>query len=67
VAGLDPTLVAAELSAVTPAFLAPDGHIGELDLATLRAWATWEARFGIVRRPPDVASSFDPSFVNGAQ
>ncbi len=65
VAGLDPALVAAELSAVTPAFVAPDGHIGELVLPTLRAWSSWEARFGIVARAPDIRRMFDPSFVAG--
>jgi len=67
VAGLDPQLVKAELAAITPAFRAPDGRVGELDLGPLRAWAAWEARFGIVRRPPDVETMFDPSFVNGAR
>lgn len=67
VPGLDPQLVRAELSAVRPAFEAPGGHFGELNLASLRRWANWEVRFGIVRRPPDVRSMFDPSFVAGAQ
>jgi ABC-type nitrate/sulfonate/bicarbonate transport system substrate-binding protein len=67
VRGLDPTLVAAELGAVSPAFEAPDGHVGELTLATLQAWAGWEARFGIVSRPPDVFKAFDPRFVAGTQ
>ena len=49
--GLDPKLVDAELGAVEPAFLGPDGHFGELDPHTLRAWAEWEARFGIVQAP----------------
>ena len=65
VTGLDPVLVAAELGAVTPAFVAPDGHVGELVLPTLRAWASWEARFGIVARPPDVRRMFDPRFLGG--
>jgi len=42
-----------------PAFAAPDGRPGELDAATLRAWARWEARFGIVAKPPNVAGAFD--------
>jgi hypothetical protein len=33
-----------------------------LDPATLNAWAQWEARFGIVKRPPDVAATFDRAF-----
>jgi len=62
VAGLDPKLVAAELKVEVPAFAASDGHVGELELGTLRAWARWEARFGIVHRPVDVARAFAPSF-----
>jgi putative hydroxymethylpyrimidine transport system substrate-binding protein len=65
VTGLDPVLVTAELGAVRPAFVAPDGHVGELVLPTLRAWASWEARFGIVARPPDILRMFDPRFVAG--
>lgn len=65
VTGLDPALVSAELSAEQPAFLAPDGRFGELTLSTLRAWAKWEARFGIVKRPPDVFATFDPRFLVG--
>ncbi len=67
VSGLDPKLVKAELSAVQPAFLGPDGHFGELDPRTLRAWARWEARFGIVSKPPDVRAAFDPRFVAGTE
>ena len=67
VRGLDRSLVAAELDAVSPAFEARDGRVGELDLPSLRAWATWEARFGIVSRPPDVARAFSPRFVAGTE
>jgi putative hydroxymethylpyrimidine transport system substrate-binding protein len=63
VRGLDPNLVSAELSALDPAFVAPDGHFGELTLSALKAWAKWEARFGIVKSPPDVFQAFDPEFV----
>jgi ABC-type nitrate/sulfonate/bicarbonate transport system substrate-binding protein len=63
VAGLDPTLVSAELTALRPAFRAPDGHVGELDLSTLKRWASWEVRFGIVSRRPDVATMFDRALV----
>jgi putative hydroxymethylpyrimidine transport system substrate-binding protein len=59
VPGLDPTLVKAELSALLPAFRAPDGQLGELDSAVLHRWSVWEVRFGIVTRPPDVAAAFD--------
>ncbi len=65
VPGLDPRLVRAQLNALLPAFQGPDHRAGELDPARLRAWASWEARFGIVRRPPDVARAIDPSFAAG--
>ena len=63
VPGLDPSLVSAQFDALTGAFQAPDTHVGELTLSTLQAWARWEARFGIVKKPPDVFAAFDPSFV----
>lgn len=66
VPGLDPSLVRAQLSGLLPAFRSPDGRVGELDIATLRAWARWEARFGIVSRTPDVATMFDPAFAGEA-
>jgi putative hydroxymethylpyrimidine transport system substrate-binding protein len=62
VSGLDPQLVSAELNGLLPAFRGPGGRFGGFDLGSLRAWARWEARFGIVRRPPDIATMFDPSF-----
>jgi hypothetical protein len=31
----------------------------------LRAWARWEARFGIVKRVPDVARMFDFAISRG--
>jgi putative hydroxymethylpyrimidine transport system substrate-binding protein len=65
VPGLDPKLVAAQLSAEEPAFLASDGNFGDLMLPSLKAWARWEARFGIVKREPDVGAMFDPRFVAG--
>jgi NitT/TauT family transport system substrate-binding protein/putative hydroxymethylpyrimidine transport system substrate-binding protein len=65
VPGLDSKLVAAQMSAEGAALLAPGGNFGELNVSALRAWARWEAKFGIVRRPPDVAAMFDPSFVAG--
>ncbi len=63
VGGLDPSLVRAELSALLPVFRAADGRVGELNLATLERWAAWEARFRLVRRPPEVRAAFDPEFV----
>jgi putative hydroxymethylpyrimidine transport system substrate-binding protein len=62
VPSLDPRLVATQLNALLPAFQAPDHRVGELDTRSLRAWARWEAKFGIVSRPPDVAAAFDPAF-----
>ncbi len=62
VPGLDPKLVSSQLTALLPAFQGPNHRVGALDTARLRAWAAWEARFGIVSRPPDVAHAFDPSF-----
>jgi putative hydroxymethylpyrimidine transport system substrate-binding protein len=64
--GLDPKLVATQLHALLPAFRSASGQVGVLDAATLRRWAGWEAHFGIVRRPPDVAAAFDPSFAAGS-
>jgi putative hydroxymethylpyrimidine transport system substrate-binding protein len=66
VPGLDPALVSAELSALLPVFAAPDGRVGELSPATLRRWAAWELRFGIVNREPGVAAAFDPSLAAAA-
>jgi putative hydroxymethylpyrimidine transport system substrate-binding protein len=60
--GLAPKLVSPQLIALLPAFKAADGHVGELNHATLATWAGWEARFGIVSHPPDVSTTFDPSF-----
>jgi NitT/TauT family transport system substrate-binding protein/putative hydroxymethylpyrimidine transport system substrate-binding protein len=65
VPGLDPKLVAAEMDALQPALVAPDGNFGELNLGALRSWARWEKRFGIVKRLPDVSRMFNPSFVAG--
>jgi ABC-type nitrate/sulfonate/bicarbonate transport system substrate-binding protein len=62
VPGLDPKLVDAQLTAIRPAF-ATHGRFGVLDPPTLEAWASWEARFGIVSRRPDVRRTFDPEFV----
>jgi putative hydroxymethylpyrimidine transport system substrate-binding protein len=63
VSGLDPAQLQTQLDVLTPAISPPGGHIGALDPAALRRWAIWEARFGIVARPPDVARLFDASVV----
>jgi ABC-type nitrate/sulfonate/bicarbonate transport system substrate-binding protein len=51
-----------ELDAVSPAFTEGVTRYGQLDPSELRAWAAWEARFGITKRPPDVARAFAPGF-----
>jgi putative hydroxymethylpyrimidine transport system substrate-binding protein len=51
-----------ELDAVSPAFTEGAPRYGALDPVALRAWARWEARFGITKRPPDVAQAFAPGF-----
>jgi ABC-type nitrate/sulfonate/bicarbonate transport system substrate-binding protein len=66
VPGLEPSLVAAQLRALLPAFRARDGRIGELDSGILVQWARWELRFRIVSRLPDVAAMFDSRFLTGA-
>ncbi len=63
VPGIGTALLPAELRALLPAFRAPDGSVGDLDPPVLAAWARWEARFGIVARPPDVSAIFDRGFV----
>jgi ABC-type nitrate/sulfonate/bicarbonate transport system substrate-binding protein len=62
VQGLDPRLVRAELAGEVPAFTGPEHHFGVLDVPLLRRWAAWEHRFGIVKRTPDVATTFDTRF-----
>jgi ABC-type nitrate/sulfonate/bicarbonate transport system substrate-binding protein len=49
---------AAELDAVSPAFTEGTTTYGSFSRSALQAWARWEARFGITRRPPDVAQAF---------
>jgi ABC-type nitrate/sulfonate/bicarbonate transport system substrate-binding protein len=60
--GLDRATVQAGFDAVSPAFLEGVTRFGDLDVARLRAWARWEARERIVRRPPDVALAFATGF-----
>jgi putative hydroxymethylpyrimidine transport system substrate-binding protein len=62
VQGLDPTLVAAELAKLVPAFTGPEHPFGELDVPLLHHWAAWEHRFGIVTRTPNIATTFDTRF-----
>jgi len=65
VPGLDRTQLQQQLTVLLPALQGPGGRIGALDPVTLRAWARWEARFGIVKRPPDVGKAFDTTLVPG--
>ncbi len=60
--GIDGDTARKELDAVAPAFVAPGGRFGDLDPRTLRQWAAWEAKFGIVSKPPDVATLFAVAF-----
>ena len=62
--GLDEAALTRQIDVLDTAFLGASGRFGTLDIPRLRAWARWEARFGIVRRPPDVARMFDPSFAD---
>lgn len=62
VPGLDRDLAAKQLDAVSPAFQAPSGLVGTLDLDALRTWAQWERRIGAVPRVPEVANLFIPRF-----
>jgi NitT/TauT family transport system substrate-binding protein/putative hydroxymethylpyrimidine transport system substrate-binding protein len=65
VPGLSSSLVTADLKALRPAFAGPGGRPGVLDRSALERWARWEARFGIVSRPPDVDQIFDFSGSGG--
>ncbi len=53
-AGADEDLTGAQLTAIAPALRPPL----RLDRGALRRWAAFDARFGILARPPDVASAF---------
>ena len=52
-----------ELDAVDAAFTAGARAFGELRPDVLRAWASWDVEFGILREPPDVDRAFDTSLV----
>jgi len=61
--GLDRVSVQRELDAVSPSFREGARAIGELSQARLQAWAAWELKFGLVKKPPDVARAFYGRFV----
>jgi putative hydroxymethylpyrimidine transport system substrate-binding protein len=54
--GADEPLVRAQLAAVAPALSPPI----RLDREALRGWASFDARFGILERAPDVQRAFPP-------
>jgi len=62
VRGLKRAEVLAQLDALGTAFVGSARRFGELDPERLEAWAAWEARFRIVREPPDVGRAFDLRF-----
>jgi ABC-type nitrate/sulfonate/bicarbonate transport system substrate-binding protein len=55
--------VSADLDRLGPDFQGTLPTFGELDPARLRAWAAWEPRTGLVKRPPDPGRAFDGRFV----
>jgi ABC-type nitrate/sulfonate/bicarbonate transport system substrate-binding protein len=61
--GLDEAALRAQLDAVAPAFTAGARAFGELRPDVLAAWARWDRRFGILRRPVDLARAFDTTLV----
>jgi ABC-type nitrate/sulfonate/bicarbonate transport system substrate-binding protein len=65
VPGIDHRLATAELNAEEPALLGNAPNYGQLSPRALRAWAAWELKEGIVRRPIDVSRMFDPAFLAG--
>jgi putative hydroxymethylpyrimidine transport system substrate-binding protein len=56
VSGADEGLVRSQLAAIAPALRPPV----KLDRGALEEWAKFDARFGILERPPDVARAFPP-------
>jgi putative hydroxymethylpyrimidine transport system substrate-binding protein len=63
---LDRDALAPQLDAVAPVFTAGAQTFGQLQMSVLRAWARWDLKFGILRRPLDVARAFDTSLVGPA-
>jgi NitT/TauT family transport system substrate-binding protein/putative hydroxymethylpyrimidine transport system substrate-binding protein len=56
VSGADEDLMRAQLAAVAPALVPPI----RLDRRALEGWASFDARFGILEKRPDVARAFAP-------
>jgi putative hydroxymethylpyrimidine transport system substrate-binding protein len=64
VTGLSAKAVNEQLKVELPAFLpAGGGGYGTIEPAVLHAWAKWEKKFGIVKKTPDIATMFSPSFL----
>jgi hypothetical protein len=57
----DAGLVGAELDAIAPALTPPI----RLERGALAGWASFDARFGILRRQPDLGRTFDFSLAPG--
>jgi ABC-type nitrate/sulfonate/bicarbonate transport system substrate-binding protein len=53
----------AQFDAVAPAFTAGASAYGQLRPGVLEAWAAWDEKFGILKRPLDVAKAFDTTLV----
>jgi ABC-type nitrate/sulfonate/bicarbonate transport system substrate-binding protein len=64
VPGADRDQILEQLNVLTAVFLGPTNSPGGLDRAVLGQWATWEARFGITRKPPEVADAFVFTYAN---
>jgi ABC-type nitrate/sulfonate/bicarbonate transport system substrate-binding protein len=60
---LDRNELQTQLDAVSPAFVGNAPRFGAMQPKVLEDWAQWEARFGITKRPPIVAETFDPTFL----
>jgi ABC-type nitrate/sulfonate/bicarbonate transport system substrate-binding protein len=64
VSGLSSQAVSQQLAAELPAFVpSGGGAYGSLDPSVLDAWAKWEAKFGIVKKTPNVAKMFDRAYL----
>jgi putative hydroxymethylpyrimidine transport system substrate-binding protein len=50
--------ILAQLNVLTEVLQGPTDTPGGLDRPVLERWARWEARFGITKRPPNVADMF---------
>ncbi|HWI21963.1 MAG TPA: ABC transporter substrate-binding protein [Baekduia sp.] len=52
------TALTAQFQAISPSFTSGAKRFGDLDRGKLEAWAKWEQRFGITKRPPEVDQAF---------